>query len=498
MARAYAYCRQSKSRAEDDADSLSIQMQEHQIRQWAAAHGYEIVRVYEDQDVSGRTDNRPAYRQLLADIRERRDVQAVITYKYSRFARNVRVFANGHGELQDRGVDLLSTTESGDTRMIQVSAMMADWYSTDLSEFVSAALHAKARRGQWHGIVPVGYVKDKETQRLVIDPPAAAFVAEVFDRYIGGETIAAIIGWIADEPALADIRGRMLWSYHAIDRLLRRRAYLGHTSGMEGAHPPIIDQATFDAADRLRRRPVRHQRKAITSPLEGMVRCGACGLAMRLSTVKRTDANRGYSRFWRCESLLRQTAYGETYPAHQQMFRADWIEDAVRDRLMADLAGMVRVEDALAHARRDAGSDGTAKRRAALERQRARAQDGRDRLLGLYRDGRLDADRWEDADRDAAADIARIDAELAGLPTPPDPAVYDRAARLLGDVAGVIGVTTDDAAMQAGLDAGLRRLLLAIGATVTIDARPPRRGRKRMAPSVTIAYGEPFARIICP
>jgi hypothetical protein len=51
---------------------------------------------------------------------------------------------------------------------------------------------------------------------------------------------------------------------------------------------------------------------------------------------------------------------------------------------------------------------------------------------------------------------------------------------------------------QADLDAGLRRFLLAIGATVVIDALPPRAGRKRQRPTVTIRYGEPYARIICP
>jgi DNA invertase Pin-like site-specific DNA recombinase len=496
-ARAFAYVRQSKARDEDEGDSLSCAMQAEHVRQWAHANGYEVSAVYRDQDISGRTDQRPAFQQMFQDIRDGSRPAAVIIYKYSRFARNIRVFANAHGELQDRGVSLLSATESADTRMVQVSALMADWYSTDLSEFTSAALHAKIRRGQWHGFVPFGYVKDQPTQRLVVDPDAAALVAEIFDRYVGGQSIADIGRWIRDDPALAAYRDARRWSYRTVDRLLRHRVYLGHTSGMDHAHPAIIDAAVFDRAQEMRRRPARYHAKAITSPLEGLVTCGACGRRMDLKTLTagRGSGNR-YPRWWTCASLRRASAYGETFPAHQVQFRADWIEDAARDRLAGDLAGMVAIETALADARTEAQSDATDKRRAALLRQRAKAQDGRDRLLGLFRDGRLDADRWESADRDAAAEVALIDGDLATLPAAPDPARYQDAARLLDDLAGVVGIGSDDAGTGAELDAALRRLLLAIGATVSIDARPPLRGSTRVPPSVTIRYGEPFARII--
>jgi len=494
---AFGYVRQSKTKAEDEGDSLSCAMQADQIRRWAAGHGYEIVHVYEDQDISGRTDNRPAYRQLLSDIRDRRDVAAVITYKYSRFARSVRVFANGHGELQDRGVALLSATESADTRMVQMSALIADWYSTDLAEYVSAAVRQKMRRGGWHGRVPFGYVRDGPTQRLVPDPVPAAFVAEVFDRVAGGATVMEIVRWIRHDPALAEFRGGRSWSWRSVAGILHNRAYLGHTSEMEDAHPPLVDRAVFDAVQRRLTRQRTRQAKTISSPLEELVTCGGCGLPMHLHTLTPGGAKGNvYPRSWQCSAKGRTANYGETYPAHQQTFRADWIEDAVRVRLAADLAGRATPETAIAHARTQAGSDTAQRRRVALERQRRKAQDGQDRLLALYRDGRLDADRWLEADREAAAQVAVIDAELATLPAPPDPATYHRAAAVLGDAAQWVPLTSNDPATQAELDTALRRFLLEVGARITIDARPPLRGRSHLAPTVTITYAPPYATLI--
>lgn len=496
---AVAYTRQSRARNEDDGDSLSCAMQAQQIRQWAAAHGYEVTRVYEDQDISGRTDNRPAFQRMLADVRERRDVQAVITYKYSRFARNVRVFANGHGELQDRGVALLSATESGDTRMIQVSALMADWYSTDLSDYVSAAVRQKQQRGGWHGHAPIGYVRDSATQRLVPDPVLAIFVAEVFDRFVGGQTMMDIVRWIKTDPAMTEIRALRAWSYHAIARLLTRRAYLGHTPGMEHAHPPIVDQATFDAAASLIVHAPRRLTKVVSSPLEGLLTCGACGAIMHLHNVRDTRSPHVYTRVWRCASRKAEYVYAERAIPHQRSFRADWVEDAVRDRLERDLANQVPVADALRAARQDAHSDATERRRATLTRQRTKAQAGRDRLLGLFRDGRIDADRWEAADRDSATELGRIDVEVANLPDQPDPIAYGNAANRLSMMTGLFDLSSTDSAERSEIDADLRRFLVEIGAQISIDGRPTRSDRIGITrPTVTIHYADPYARLIGP
>ncbi len=499
LKRAVGYCRQSKSRNEYDGDSLSTSMQEYQIREYAQRNGIEVVRVYSDQDFTGRTDKRPAFQEMFAAIRAKHDpVSAVITYKFARFARKVRVFATYHGELQDRGVELLSVTESSDTRMVQMSAMMADWYSTDLSEFTSAAIRHKIRSGRWHGNIPVGYRKDAASQCLVPDPGESVFVAELFDRYTGGESIVSLLGWIHNDPALAPIREGRVWNRTTIHRILGRRAYLGHTSGMEDAHPAIIDRAVWDLTQRLRERPQRRTHaKAIGSPLEGMLTCGACGQPMRLHMVPRRDKPGVQPRFWKCASFGRQYDYGETVTPHQRTYRADWIEDATRRAIRDDLVDVVPLDRALARARRAVSSEGADRRRTALARERAKVEAGRDRVLTLFRDGRLDADRWETSDRESAAILARIDTDLAGVPVSPDPGQYAAAERVLADVRAIL-IATDRPDLEARQDAELRRLLIALDVRIAVDARPVMRGRARTAPSVTITYGAAYRDFLGP
>ena len=87
LIRAAQYVRMST-----EHQQYSTENQSDVIREYAARHGFEIVRTYADEGKRGLSiEGRDALRRLIADVEGRRaDCQAVLVYDVSRWGRNLR------------------------------------------------------------------------------------------------------------------------------------------------------------------------------------------------------------------------------------------------------------------------------------------------------------------------------------------------------------------------------------------------------------------------
>nr|WP_147604306.1 recombinase family protein [Ruminococcus sp. AF46-10NS] len=69
-----------------------------------------------------------------------------------------------------------------------------DLYSKDLSKKTTAAKRSKARKGEYLGKAPIGYVRSKERKnQLEIEPEGAKIVRFIFDMALSGHTIPEIV-----------------------------------------------------------------------------------------------------------------------------------------------------------------------------------------------------------------------------------------------------------------------------------------------------------------
>src|SRR4051812_43490627 len=69
------------------------EMQLAELRQYCQRRGFEVSSEYVDNGVSGAKERRPQLDRLLVDCR-RRLVDAVVVYRYDRFARSLRQLVN--------------------------------------------------------------------------------------------------------------------------------------------------------------------------------------------------------------------------------------------------------------------------------------------------------------------------------------------------------------------------------------------------------------------
>ena len=139
MKTAVIYARYSS----DSQTEQSIEGQLHVCNEYAKSHNIVILRTYIDRAMSGKTDKRPDFQQMLKDS-ARKEWDFVLVYKFDRFGRNRYETAIHKKELKDNGVKVVSATEYlPDTPEAIIFESMLEGYA----EYYSAELSQKIRRG---------------------------------------------------------------------------------------------------------------------------------------------------------------------------------------------------------------------------------------------------------------------------------------------------------------------------------------------------------------
>jgi len=106
--RAAIYARVSTNNGQDP------HMQIRELREYCKRRGWEIEGEYVDAGVSGAKEHRPQLDVLLAACRKRR-LDAVVVYRYDRFARSLRQLVNALEEFRSLGIEFISLHEGVDT-----------------------------------------------------------------------------------------------------------------------------------------------------------------------------------------------------------------------------------------------------------------------------------------------------------------------------------------------------------------------------------------------
>jgi len=106
--RAAIYARVSTNNGQDP------HMQTRELREYCKRRGWEIAGEYVDAGISGSKEHRPQLDALLAACRKRL-VDAVVVYRYDRFARSLRQLVNALEEFRSLGIEFISLHEGVDT-----------------------------------------------------------------------------------------------------------------------------------------------------------------------------------------------------------------------------------------------------------------------------------------------------------------------------------------------------------------------------------------------
>ena len=239
-----AYLRLSK---EDNENMISnsISNQKMLINEHIAKHqDLNLLDYYIDDGYSGTSFNRPAFKRLLEDIRDKK-VNAIIVKDLSRFGRNhIEVdnyIENIFPVLNVRfisiidGFDSLKNSDGVDDLIVPIKNLINDAYAKDISKKVKTALITKKKNGEFVGsYAPYGYCKSKfDKHKFIIDEEALKIVKIIFEKTINGlskKEIANILNEMKIETPIEHIKNRKEnkgWNSNMIYAILKNRVYTG-------------------------------------------------------------------------------------------------------------------------------------------------------------------------------------------------------------------------------------------------------------------------------
>ena len=228
------YTRQSVERA----DSISVEQQAQLCRDALTAREARSCKIYTDKGFSGKSIDRPALRQLLADA-EAGLIDKVLVYRLDRISRSVHDFTGLCAQLGARGVHFQSAAEGitlddspAGTVMAQIMMVFAQFERETIQRRVTDNYFARARTGMYlGGRPPFGFIKGetmvggRRTACYVPDPEQAALMAALFERYLlDGETLGSLVRRL-NAGGHRTARGKT-WSTLPLGRLLRNPAFV--------------------------------------------------------------------------------------------------------------------------------------------------------------------------------------------------------------------------------------------------------------------------------
>jgi excisionase family DNA binding protein len=265
---AFVYVRQST--AYQVVNNLESQRRQYGLVERARQLGWDDVQVVDDDlGKSGGGTTRPGFEKLLAAICEGR-VGAVVSLEASRLARNGR---DWHTLLEFCGLvgtliideDAVFDPRSPNDRLLL--GMKGTMSEMELSVFRQRSLEAmrqKARRGELHLTVAVGYVK-AEDGRLEKDPDRRVQdgISLVFRKFADLQSVRQVLLWFRQEnvlvPAIVQGRGKrpIEWKtpvYHTLHHILTNPVYAGsYAYGRRGTRVSIEGGRKRVTRDNLRR-----------------------------------------------------------------------------------------------------------------------------------------------------------------------------------------------------------------------------------------------------
>ncbi len=161
------------------------EVQLRELREYCQHRGFAITGEYIDRGISGSRERRPELDRLWGDCRKRR-LDAVVVYRYDRFARSLRQLVNALQEFRDLGVDFISLHEGVDTSTANGRLIFGIFAS--IAEFERELIRDRVRSG-----LAAARAKGKRLGRLRVHADAA-LIRRLRDQGNSWTSIATQLG----------------------------------------------------------------------------------------------------------------------------------------------------------------------------------------------------------------------------------------------------------------------------------------------------------------
>lgn len=378
------YCRLSdedKNKVTSLDDSESIQNQKSLLSKYAIKNGWDIYKIYSDDDYSGLDSDRPEWNKMLDDAKAG-NFNIILCKSQSRFTRDMELVEKYlHGKFIEWGIRFIGLTDNSDTlnlgnkKQRQIVGLTNEWYCEDVSENIRAVFNAKRQEGKFIGsFAAFGYFKDsRDRNKLVVDEEAAEVVKTIYNLYLEGYGAKRIAVMLNDRgipnptkykqskglnyvnASTADSFG--LWNKTTVKRILKDEVYIGnmlqgkrrkvsykskkvvstgHNNWIraDNTHEAIIDKKDFYEVQRRMEKRQRSTGEGLAHIFSTKVKCMACGCTMNKVTAFK-DGER-YLSYLRCKTF----SSGKNLCTSHSI-RLDLLENEITKRLKEHISSFL-------------------------------------------------------------------------------------------------------------------------------------------------------------
>lgn len=214
---------------EQARDGVSLEVQRARVEAYAEAKGLKLVGVLADEGISGKSLERPALQELLAQCK-RGTVAHVIVWRLDRLTRRTRHLLTLVEDLfLARHIELHSVSESLDTStphgrfVLTLFGGLAQMERELIGERTRSALAFKRQKGQPTSHPPLGFRANGKRRRMVPVPKELATVRRILARWRAGGSYAGIAEDL-NADGVPTKRGRR-WHASTVRAVVQRQAW---------------------------------------------------------------------------------------------------------------------------------------------------------------------------------------------------------------------------------------------------------------------------------
>ena len=441
-------------------ESNSISNQKQMLEDFARRNGLPNPTHFTDDGISGTRFDRPGFLAMMEEVEAGR-VEAIVIKDMSRLGRDYLKVGQVMEILRQRGVRLIAINDGvdslkGDDDFTPFRNIMNEFYARDTSRKIHSVFKSKGMSGKHlTGTVIYGYLWDEKREHWLVDEEAAEVVRRIFSLTLEGYGPYQIACKLSADrieiPVVhlarfnegvnrsKPVKDPYGWGSSTIVNILKKREYLGHTINFktrkhfkdkkshyvsedewtifENTHEAIIDQQTFDLAQKIRSNVRRYPNGwGEAAPLTGLLYCADCGGKMY---VHRTNNGKRISQYT-CSQYTKVPC--GTLCKTQHRINEDVVLSLVSEMLKAiaeyakhDRAEFVRV---VQEAQSSQQTTEVRKQRTRLATAKQRVSELEVLLCKIYEDnilGKLSDSRYATLDAQYEKEQSELTAEISTL-----------------------------------------------------------------------------------
>ena len=289
-------------------EGFSLGEQEERLKEFCNFKRYNIYKVYQDAGISAKNDKRPAYQEMIEDVKKG-NINVIVALKLDRLTRSVydieklMKFVNDYECDIDCMADESNTTTSNGRMVMRIMTSVSQNEIEKCSERTKFGMVGAIKNGHIPNRTGLGF--KRENKKLVPDPLTKDIIVRIFDLYLEGKSHQAIANIYNKEKVL----GKTNWYDSTIQKILSNELYKGdYVNGKRTKHPtyyenviePIVSKEKWESCQYQKLRNARHYERTATYLFTNKLKCSKCSNFLGGHATTKTNGKKYY--YYKCNT----------------------------------------------------------------------------------------------------------------------------------------------------------------------------------------------------